>query len=127
MATLRWMRSDHVDIDRLARTMAVGVAMLFDAVTTMRSDGTLPDARFVDVHYAELVRDPVATVRGIYHRTGRAWPDGFETRIVEYLAAKPRAKHGAHRYSVEEFGLDATELAERYRPYVDRFGVEVET
>jgi hypothetical protein len=126
MATLRWMRSDHVDVDRLARTMEVGVAMLFDAVSAMRADGALPDARFVDVHYAELVRDPVATLRGVYDRTGRAWPAGFEARIVEYLAAKPRAKHGAHRYSVDEFGLDVTELAERYGPYVERFGVEAE-
>jgi hypothetical protein len=100
--------------------------MLFDAVMSMRADGTLPDTRFVDVHYAELVRDPAATLRAVYDRTGRAWPDGFETRIVEYLAAKPRAKHGAHRYSVEEFGLDRDDLRERYRPYVDRFGVKAE-
>ena len=100
--------------------------MLFDAVTAMRADGTLPETRFVDVHYAELVRDPVATLRGVYDRTGRAWPAGFETRIVEYLAAKPRAKHGAHRYSAEEFGLDVTELTERYGPYVERFGVAAE-
>ena len=76
MATLRWMRSDVVDVDALARTMAVGVAMLFDAVAGMRADATLPDARFVDVHYADLVRDPVATLRGVYERTGRPWPDG---------------------------------------------------
>jgi len=43
----------------------VGVAMLFEAVASMRADGTLPDARFVDVHYSELVRDPVATLRAI--------------------------------------------------------------
>lgn len=126
MATLRWMRSDAVDVDALARTMAVGVAMLFDAVVGMRADGTLPDDRFVDVHYADLVRDPVATLRHVYRRTGRAWPAGLDARIVEYLAAKPRAVHGAHRYSVAEFGLDADDLRERYRPYVERFGVEAE-
>jgi hypothetical protein len=127
MATLRWMRSDVVDVDRLAHTMAIGVAMLFDAVTAMRADGRLPDERFVDVQYADLVRDPIATLRGVYDRVGRRWPAGFDTRIVEYLAAKPRAVHGAHRYSVEEFGLDVAELRARYRPYVERFGVATET
>jgi hypothetical protein len=126
MATLRWMRSDTVDVDGLARTMARGVAMLFDAVVAMRADGTLPDGRFVDVHYADLTRDPVGTLRAIYDRTGRDWPDGFEDRIAAYLGAKPRAVHGAHRYSVEEFGLDRDDLRDRYRRYVERFGVEVE-
>jgi hypothetical protein len=126
MATLRWMRSDAVDVDRLAHTMATGVAMLFDAVTAMRADATLPDDRFVDVHYADLVRDPVMTLRRVYARTERPWPSGFDDRITEYLATKPRAVHGAHRYSVEEFGLDADELVARYRPYVERFGVVAE-
>jgi len=126
MATLRWMRSDALDVDGLARTMAKGVAMLFDAVMGMRADGTLPDDRFVDVHYADLTRDPAGTLRAIYDRVGRDWPDGFDGRITAYLAAKPRAVHGAHRYSVAEFGLDRDELRERYRPYVERFGVAVE-
>ena len=78
------------------------------------------------MHYADLTRDPVGTLRAVYDRTGRTWPDGFDGRITAYLAAKPRAVHGAHRYSVEEFGLDRDDLRERYRPYVDRFGVEAE-
>jgi hypothetical protein len=126
MATLRWMRSDVVDVDGLARAMATGVAMLFDMVTAMRADGTVPDERFVDVPYADLVRDPVATLRAVYDRTERDWPDRFDARITDYLAAKPRAVHGAHRYSIEEFGLDRDDLRERYESYVERFGVAAE-
>lgn len=126
MATLRWMRSDRVDVDRLSRTMLRGVAMLFAHVQTMRADGTLPDDRFVDVAYADLMRDPVTTLRTVYDRTGRAWPPGFAERIRGYLAAKPKAVHGAHHYGLADFDIDEAALRERYAPYVERFGVESE-
>jgi hypothetical protein len=127
MATLRWMRSDRVDVDRLARTMVRGVAMLFEIVQTMRTDGTLPDDRFVDVAYADLMRDPVATLRTVYDRTGRAWPEDFEDRIREYLAAKPQAVHGAHRYDLADFDLAEADVRDRYASYVERFGVVTES
>lgn len=126
MATLRWMRSDRVDADRLARTMATGVAMLFDFVRSRRLDGTLPDDRFIDVRYADLLRDPVATIRGIYDRTGREFTPEYAAAIPAYLAAKPQAKHGAHRYTLDDFGLDADELRDRYRTYCDAYGIEHE-
>jgi len=126
MATLRWMRSNTVDVDRLSRTMVRGVAMLFAFVQEQRADGTLPNERFVDVHFADLMRDPVGTLHGVYDHIGRAWPAGFDERIREYLAAKPRAKHGAHRYGLAEFGIDPVELRERYRPYTDFFHIESE-
>jgi hypothetical protein len=127
MATLRWMRSDRVDVDRLSRTMVRGVALLFAHVQALRADGTLPDHRFVDVHYADLMRDPVATLRTVYDRTGRPWPDGFADRIRAYLAAKPRAAHGPHRYGLADFAIDEADLRERYAPYVEHFGVTTES
>lgn len=127
MATLRWMRSDRVDVDRLSRTLVRGVAQLFAYVQTMRADGTLPDDRFVDVSYAALMRDPVATVRAVYDRIGRAWPDDFADRIRGYLATKPKAVHGVHQYGLADFDIDEADLAERYAPYVAHFGVERES
>lgn len=126
MATLRWMRSDHVDVDRLAATMSKGVAALFDWVTAMRHDGTLPDERFVDVRYADLMRDPVAAIRAVYERIGLPFEGDRAGAIERYLAAKPRGRHGVHHYSAGDFGLDAGELRARYRDYCDAYGVEPE-
>ena len=43
-------------------------------------------------------------------------------RIRRYLAEKPRGKFGTHRYRPEEWGFDAAELRERFRPYTEHLG-----
>jgi hypothetical protein len=126
MATLRWMRSDHVDVGRLTAVMTAGVAALFEVVHAIRTDGTVPGERFVDVQYAGLVHDPVATIRAIYERIGRPFTADFATRIEAYVAQKPRAKHGAHRYGLEQFGIDRAALRDRYAPYCNAYMVEEE-
>jgi hypothetical protein len=45
---------------------------------------------------------------------------------VRYLDAKPRGKHGTHRYTAAEWGFDADALRRAMAPYMERFGVVVE-
>jgi hypothetical protein len=40
------------------------------------------------------------------------------------LAASPQGRHGKHEYRLEEFGLSAGEVRERFARYRERFGVE---
>ncbi|MBW1886114.1 MAG: sulfotransferase, partial [Deltaproteobacteria bacterium] len=40
-----------------------------------------------------------------------------------YLAAKPRARHGAHQYEFADTGLDIDQERERFRPYYERYQV----
>jgi hypothetical protein len=44
-----------------------------------------------------------------------------------HLAANPKGKHGRHEYSLEEFGLSAAGVRERFRGYVDRFAIPVKS
>jgi hypothetical protein len=38
----------------------------------------------------------------------------------------PKDRHGAHRYSLGAFGLDARALRPRFKSYCERFGLEPE-
>ena len=40
---------------------------------------------------------------------------------IRFLADSPKDKHGAHVYSLSQFGLDADEERARYRDYRERF------
>jgi hypothetical protein len=42
------------------------------------------------------------------------------------VIARPQHKHGRHRYSASEFGLDADQIRQDFGPYTDRFSVEYE-
>jgi len=62
--------------------------------------------RVVRIHYKQLLADPVAVIREIYERAGIAWTSAGSTAMTRWLAENPQGRHGRHRYSLEQFGLD---------------------
>ena len=92
----------------------------------LRRSGRVSPERVVDVHYRELARDPMATVRRISTQFGLPLTTAAERRMREFLAENDQNKHGRHHYALDEFGLDAQELAHRFKAYSDYFGVPSE-
>lgn len=126
MATLRRMRRDHVDANAIAKLLVRGVAMGLEKMMAERASGATPDGQFVDLRYADLMRDPLAAVRAVYDRLDMTLPDDIADRMRAYLAAKPRGRHGEHRYRLEDFGLDRERLRRGYAAYCARFDVPAE-
>lgn len=85
-----------------------------------------PDHPIIDVQYADLVRDPVGTVAGIYESAGRSLDEDAATEIKAYVAANPRGKYGAHTYDLAEFGVNEAAIRERFASYTDRHDVPLE-
>jgi hypothetical protein len=88
-----------------------------------RDGGCLPADRFVDVWYAELLRDPIGTVRKIYAHFDLPFGAAAESRMRRFLAENPQNTHGAHEYTLAAFGLDEVAERQRYRAYSSRFGL----
>ncbi len=126
MATLQWMRSDRVDPMPAVDLTVDGLAHLQHRTITDRADGTLPDERFVDLRYADLMADPVAAVSSIYSAFGWEEPDTLADEIRSYIAAKPHGTRGPHDYSLTTFGLEADDIRQRYAGYLDRFSIDPE-
>ena len=53
--------------------------------------------------------------------------DEADRAIRAFRAENPQGKHGAHSYTLEEFGLDAGEIRERFADYIELYGIESET
>jgi hypothetical protein len=121
LATVRWERSDHVSLDG----MADGTGAMLTHVMQRRIAGELPD-RFVDLHFADLMADPVETIGAAYERMGRPMLPDHAQAIRDYLACKPKDRHGRHRYSAEQWGLDAKALRAATRAYTDHYGIALE-
>src|SRR5690606_13427541 len=64
-----------------------------------------PREQFLDVSYEELEAAPLATVERVYRFLG--WTLTAEARdaMQRFLAGNPKNKHGAHRYSLAQYGL----------------------
>ena len=85
--------------------------------------------RFLDVHFRDLVRDPLGVVGRIYRDLDLPLAGDARRRMEAFLARRelrrPRGRH-RHRYSLAQYGLAAEALRARFRDYVDRYGVASE-
>ncbi len=124
-ALVQWMRTDEVDVEKMAAAIEAVFGFALNQVAERRARGDLPD-RFVDVHFRDLLGDPVATLRAAYERMGRPFRDAHADAIRRYLAEKPKGKFGVHAYTPEEWGYTAEGLRARLAPYVEHFGVGLE-
>jgi len=127
MCTLRFMRSDGVDVAQQGQIAFGTFKYLLELGIQLRKSGALPEKQVVDSHYVSLMRDPVANLWLIYEKLGLAWPNGHDERIRAYLRDKPKAKFGAHNYRYEELGLDAGVVREQFGAYVSYYGIREES
>ena len=126
IGTLEWMRSDSVHPERM-RAVVYGFAMLLEHITNLRDAGALPTGQIVDVRYRDLMDSPWDTLQHTYEQLGLPYTREAEERMRAYLAAKPKDRHGAHRYDLAEIGIDVAEVRELYRSYQARYDVPSET
>lgn len=125
-AMIQWLRTDDVDVDRAAQHVQAVFAAGLNGSVDLRTSGAVPAERFVDVHFTELMGDPVSTMRAAYARMGRDFTDNHAAAVLDYLAHKPKGKFGVHRYQPEDWGFTAESLREAMAPYIDHFGVTSE-
>jgi phosphatidylethanolamine-binding protein (PEBP) family uncharacterized protein len=69
------------------------------------------------------VARPFETIAALYDHFGWRYTAEAEARMRAYLAAKPKGKHGAHRYDFSATGFDLATERERFRTYRERYGV----
>ena len=88
----------------------------------MKSREKLGEDRFFDVSYHDVMANPVRTVTRIYERFGLTMSDEHASNIRQWLANNAQTKHGVHKHSPEDFGMDAETVNSQFSAYVDRFG-----
>jgi hypothetical protein len=123
---LREAFSDDVDPNEVARDWSARWAHALTRALEARDADPHAADRFLDLRYEDIARDPVAAVRAIYAHAEHALTPQAEGRMRAYLADNPQDRHGVHRYTLEQFGLDPATEAARYAGYRRRFAIEPE-
>ncbi|HEX8058178.1 MAG TPA: sulfotransferase, partial [Novosphingobium sp.] len=78
-----------------------------------------------DVQYADVMRDPIATVRGIYDRFDEPFTPEADAAMQAYMADNQKGKHGKHSYDLAEYGLTKEGVHERFKSYIERYDIPV--
>jgi len=126
MASLQSMRSHGVDYDAVVQAMAFGHGMLPQRVMEQRDKGTVPDERITDLRYCDLVDDPSASVGRICDFLGTPISPALRQAIDDWVASRPKDRHGAHEYRFEDTGLDLAAERARHAAYMARYDIPEE-
>ncbi len=123
---LRSAFSDEVDRRHTAADWSRLWALALNHTLRTRTHRALDTGQILDIHFPDLVRDPIATVKSLYRHFGRSLDAEAEARMRRFLSANPNNRHGTHRYSLSEFGLDPERERARYQAYTAHFGIRPE-
>ncbi|GAB3010455.1 sulfotransferase family protein [Mycobacterium bourgelatii] len=115
-ATYRSTYSDQVDAHDVGRFQTDQTELWLRRALDFRASPAARTVTIVDLRYSDLVADPEAVARRIYAAADLEPPD-LPALITQYDTSQPRHAHGAHRYHVGEFGIDADALRERMSFY----------
>ena len=116
--------SDHVDPPRIARHwLDKNAGMVNRAMLTREQH---PDA-FFDVNYADVMQNPMSQVERIYAFAGLELDDAAREAMQDSLQTNKKDRHGKHRYSLEEFGLNASDVEQAYALYINHFQIPSES
>lgn len=85
---------------------------------SMALDRARPEMPVVDVHYDDLVADPIGTVRRVHDELGYPYDAEFEGAMRAYLERAAATAPYRHRYSLEQFGLSRDQVLDRTGEYL---------
>jgi len=123
--SLRKMR--FADVPELMEPKAIARSVLrhfgqaLERGTKSRENPAI-DARFIDVAYRDTISQPLVVLRRIYDHFDLPWTEAFEQRVKDHLAVDRKTGHGAHKYSLEEFGVPELDVPRQFPNYRTRFG-----
>lgn len=86
----------------------------------------LGDDRIIDLQYADLMRDPMGSVRKLYAQLGDELTPEAEASMQAWLDVNPQGKFGKHEYKLAEYGLTKEGLEPQFERYLSKFNVERE-
>lgn len=75
----------------------------------------------LDIVHADFHRDPMAVLERIYAFIGWDITDATRQHFATRIAEKPELQFGAHRYSIEGFGMSEEGAREPFGSYIQRF------
>jgi hypothetical protein len=146
-ATLLWLHRDPVQV-AASRTMmmadiAEGIVGDVDlhaeaklhleltraSIANTMHNPLVDDPRILHVRYTDFIADQVETARRYYAFSGRELSGHAASAMHSYLADNRGDRHGKFHYSTQlliDIGEDLDALHEEFRPFRERFGVEIE-
>ena len=73
--------------------------------------------RFLDIHFADTVKQPLQVLEKVYAFANLPFTDKARADAQAWLAQNSREKRASHDYSLERFGLNEAQMTQDYSEY----------
>ena len=78
------------------------------------------------LNYRHIVSRPLDAVRAVYGHCGLELTGQAQEHMRSWLRTRVNVRRPGRDYKLADFALDAQLLRERFAPYTDKFGIEIE-
>jgi Sulfotransferase family len=85
------------------------------------------DESFFDLHYAELMRNPIVVMQSLYEWAGDPLTNATEHAMLDWLDAHPQDRFGVAHYSLGGSGVTRDDLEPLFDEYLSLFDIELES
>ncbi len=92
----------------------------------MAARDRLSEDHMLDVHYADLIGNPIETMRNLYAGLGDDFTPAAQAAMQAWLDENPQNKFGMHDYKLDQYGLSVDQLATAFEPYQARYTIAKE-
>lgn len=79
--------------------------------------------RIIDVHYNELITQPIEAMRNLYKALGDDFTAEAEAGMQTWIDDNPQDKFGKHEYNLTKFGLSVETVKPAFERYLSRYDV----
>jgi hypothetical protein len=121
---LRRAFSDAAVPERIAADWTTRWAQALRQFLSVRDRGAAE--QFLDLDYEDIENSPLETIERIYAFLGWPLTAGARAAMRRFIDANPKNKHGVHRYSLAQYGLDRETEMRRFGDYCARFNIAVQ-
>jgi hypothetical protein len=115
VSSYRRLFAQRVDYREVGATL---LDMFVDNMDRSMAAPTNKADQIADIHFEDLVADPIVAVRSIYQRFGYPYCTNFEQEMTRYLEVERAAARPPHAYTHEQFGLSKSAVTDRCADYL---------
>jgi hypothetical protein len=92
----------------------------------MDARAKIGDDQIIDIHYADLMRDPIGIMRKLYKALGDVLTPEAEAAMQTWLDLNPQGMFGRHEYKLAQYGLSKEKLEPYFERYLSQYDIERE-
>lgn len=118
-ASLYKMGSDTIENGQIGEYWLERLGEWLDHFMAVRSKAG--EHRFIDIDYRKQLTAPAQTAAKVLEFTGTAMTKEIETGMDEWIEANRREHRAPHLYKMENFGLTAGAITDRFSVYCRQF------